>query len=61
MTTAREEEHKTKKTDLELSWLTEENGWNFSRVPEALVQEARAWAKHQIEADEMGSDADEDM
>jgi hypothetical protein len=61
LTLAREEEHKTKTTDLELSWITSETNWEFKRVPDNLVAEAKAWAKAQIERDEMGSDDDVEM
>jgi hypothetical protein len=58
--TAREEEHKSKTTDVEMSWITEGTNWEFTRVPDNLVAEAKEWARAQIEAEEMGSDG-EDM
>ncbi len=50
---------KDKPFELELSWVCAESGWRHEVVPEELRAGAIAWAKTQIEADEMG-DSDSD-
>lgn len=51
---------KDKPFELEMSWVTAANGWRHAAVPDAKVAAAEAWAKAQIEAEEMGSDDDDD-
>ena len=50
---------KDKPFELELSWVCEESGWRHERVAEELRAGAVAWAKSQIEAEELG-DSDSD-
>jgi 20S proteasome subunit alpha 7 len=51
---------KDKPFELELSWVAEGTGWRHEQVPAAKVAAADAWAKAQIEAEEMGDDDDDD-
>ena len=51
---------KDKPFELELSWVTEATGWRHAAVSADRVAAAEAWAKAQIEAEEMGSDDDDD-
>lgn len=51
---------KDKPFELELSWVAESTGWRHEQVPAAKVAAADAWAKAQIEAEEMGDDDDDD-
>ncbi len=52
---------KDKPMEVELSWLCEGTGWRHEAVPADKRDAAIAWAKAQIEAEEMGSDDDEAM
>lgn len=51
---------KDKPMELELSWLSEATGWRHQMVPKERIAAAEAWAKAQIEAEEMGEDEDDD-
>ena len=51
---------KDKPFELELAWVCAESGWEFQRVPDALRDEADAWAKQKIEEAEMDDDSDSD-
>jgi hypothetical protein len=51
---------KDKPFELELSWLSEATGWRHTAVPPERIAAAEAWAKAQIEAEEMGEDDEED-
>ena len=46
--------------ELELSWVTEANKWRYAAVAAERVAAAEAWAKAQIEAEEMGEDDEGD-
>ena len=50
---------KDKPFELELSWLSEATGWKHVMVPKERLATAEAWAKAQIEADEMGEDEED--
>lgn len=46
-----------KEFELEASWICAESNWKHVPVPKALCDEAEAWAKQQIQEQEMGTDA----
>ena len=43
-----------------MSWICEESGWQHQRVPDALRDEADAWAREQVAEDDSDSDDDDD-
>jgi 20S proteasome subunit alpha 7 len=56
------DETKDKPFALELSWISEGTGWKHELVPADRIAAADAWAKAQIEAEELGDDdEDEEM
>jgi 20S proteasome subunit alpha 7 len=58
------DEAKDKPFELELSWLTADAAaggeWRHRAVPPERVAAADAWAKAQIEAEELGDDDDDE-
>ena len=52
---------KDKPFELEMSWLSEGTSWRHTMVPRERIATAEAWAKAQIEADEMGEDSDAEI
>ena len=50
---------KDKPFELELSWVCEASGWRHEAVGAQRIAAAEAWAKAQIEAEEMGEDEDD--
>jgi len=46
--------------EVELSWVCAASDWKYTAVPADAAVAAVAWAKAQIEAEEMGSDDDDD-
>jgi len=53
------DEAKDKPMEVELGWICEASGWKFATVPKDITAAAEAWAKRQIDAEEMGEDDDE--
>jgi len=51
---------KDKPMEVELSWVCAASDWKYTAVPADAAVAAVAWAKAQIEAEEMGSDDDDD-
>jgi len=51
---------KDKPMEVELSWLCEATGWTHQLVPADRRAAAEAWAKAAIEAEERGSDDDDE-
>lgn len=51
---------KDKPMEIELSWVCEASGWRHQAVPKDIHTGAETWAKAQIEAEERGSDDDDD-
>jgi 20S proteasome subunit alpha 7 len=54
------DEAKDKPMEVELAWVCAASGWKYESVPKDKVAEAMAWAKAQLEAEEMGDDDDEE-
>ena len=50
------DEAKDKPFELELAWVCAASGWKFELVPKAAKEAAEAWAKAEIEREEMGGD-----
>lgn len=46
------DESKDKPFVVEMCWLSKETDWKFELVPDALVDEAQAWAKKKLEEDD---------
>ena len=54
------DDEKDKPMDVELGWVCAASGWKYEPVPKERREAAVAWAKAQIEADELGGDDDDE-
>lgn len=51
---------KDKPMELELGWVCAASGYKYQPVPKDIKDAAEAWAKKEIEKEEMGSDDEDD-